>query len=181
MSDPYVGQISMTGFNFAPVGWALCNGQTLAINQNQALFALIGTTYGGNGVSTFQLPNLQSEVPIHQGTGAGLSTYVIGETGGTENVTLLYNNMPIHNHTVGVSTASGTTGSPSGNLLGVTNGGSDRTPAAGNLDFVTSAANATLAATAVSTAGGNIPHTNIQPYLTINFIIALVGIFPSRN
>jgi microcystin-dependent protein len=181
MSQPFLGEIRMVGFNFAPAGWQLCNGQTLAIQQYAALFSLLGTTYGGNGTSTFQLPNLQSRVPIHQGTGAGLSTYVIGQNGGSENVTLLYNNMPIHNHTVGVSTASGTVGTPSGNILGVTNGGSDRTPSAGNLDFVSSAANATLAATAVSNAGGNIPHTNIQPYLTINFIIAMSGIFPSRN
>jgi microcystin-dependent protein len=178
MSEPYVGQIATTGFNFAPQGWALCNGQTLPISQNQALFALIGTNFGGNGTTTFQLPNLQSEVPIHPGTGAGLSTYVIGETGGTENVTVLSNQMPLHNHNVGVSTAAGTQGAPSNAILGVTtivSGGKS------SLNFVTTAANATLAATAVSQAGGNLPHTNIQPFLTINFIIALVGIFPSRN
>jgi microcystin-dependent protein len=181
MSQPFIGQIMMTGFNFAPTGWALCNGQTLSISQNAALFSLIGTYYGGNGVSTFQLPNLQSSVPIHQGTGAGLSTYVIGQVGGTENVSLLYNNMPQHNHLINVSTAYGTLTTPSGNILGVTNGGTPSAPAAGNNDFVSTASNATLAATAVGTAGGNVPHTNLQPYLVINFVIALVGIFPSRN
>lgn len=181
MSQPYLGEIRMVGFNFAPAGWQLCNGQTLPIQQYAALFSLLGTTYGGNGTSTFQLPNLQSRVPIHQGTGIGLSTYVIGQASGTENVTLLYNNMPIHNHTIGVSTANGSSTAPSNNILAVTNGGNDRAPSAGNLDFVTTAANATMAPTAVSQAGGSIPHTNIQPYLVVNFIIALTGIFPSRN
>jgi microcystin-dependent protein len=181
MSQPYLGQIMMTGFNFAPTGWALCNGQILSISQNTALFALLGTTYGGNGTSTFQLPNLQSSVPIHWGTGAGLSTYTIGEVGGVENVSLLYNNMPQHNHLINVSTAYGTATTPSGNILGVTNSGTASAPVAGNLDFVSTASNATLAATAVAMAGGSIPHTNIQPYLVINFVIALVGVFPSRN
>lgn len=177
MSQPYIGQIMMTGFNFAPTGWALCNGQILSISQNAPLFSLIGTTYGGNGTSTFQLPNLQSSVPIHMGTGPGLSTYVIGQVGGAENVSLLYNHMPQHNHLINVSTANGTATTPSGNILGATYTGSGP----GNMDFVSTAANATLATNAVGTAGGNVPHTNLQPYLVVNFVIALVGIFPSRN
>ena len=179
MSDPFVGEIRMTGFNFAPTGWALCNGQTMSISQNAALFSLLGTTYGGNGVSTFNLPDLQGRVPIHKGNGAGLSVYVIGENGGAENVTLLSNNMPIHNHLVNVNNAGGTSADPTSKILAETSNG-ERTPVLTNT-YTTNAATGTLAPTAVSTAGGNVPHTNIQPFLTVNFIIALVGIFPSRN
>jgi len=179
MSDPFLGEIRMTGFNFAPVGWALCNGQTLSISQNTALFALLGTTYGGNGTSTFNLPDLQGRVPIHWGSGAGLSTYVIGENGGTENVTLLSNQMPIHNHLVNVNNQNGPNSDPTNGILAVGNTGG-RTPAA-TYDYTTSAATGTLAPSAVSQAGGNVPHPNLQPFLTVNFIIALAGIFPSRS
>lgn len=179
MSDPFLGEIRIVGFNFAPVGWALCNGQTMPITQNTALFSLLGTTYGGNGTTTFSLPNLQSRVPIHQGTGAGLSTYVIGQTGGTENVTLLTTQIPAHNHTVGVNNQNGNQSNPTNALLAVGNSGG-REPVV-SLDYTTAAATGTLAATAVSSAGGSQPHPNIQPYLTVNFIIALQGIFPSRS
>jgi microcystin-dependent protein len=181
MAEPYLGQIQIVAFNFAPRGWFLCNGQTLAIQQYVALFSLIGTYYGGNGTTTFQLPNLQGRVPIHQGTGPGLSTYVIGEQGGAENVSLLYNNMPIHNHTIGVAAELGTLTSPSNNILANTAAKDGRETKPGNFDFVSTAANATMSPNAVSQAGGNIPHTNIQPYLTVNFIIAYTGVFPSRN
>jgi microcystin-dependent protein len=169
----------MTGFNFAPVGWALCNGQTMSISQNTALFALLGTTYGGNGVSTFNLPDLQGRVPIHQGNGAGLSPYVIGQNGGTENVTLLSNQMPIHNHLVNVNNGPGNSADPTSKILAET--ATDARPPALTQTYTSNASTGTLAATAVSTAGGNLPHANIQPYLTVNFIIALQGIFPSRS
>jgi microcystin-dependent protein len=179
MSDPFLGEIRMTGFNFAPVGWALCNGQTLSIAQYSALFALLGTTYGGNGVSTFNLPDLQGRVPIHQGSGPGLNPYLIGENGGTENVTLLSNQMPIHNHLVNVNNAAGTSADPTSKLLAETATDS-RTPTL-TQTYTSNAATGTLAPTAISTAGGNLPHPNLQPFLTVNFIIALTGIFPSRG
>lgn len=162
----------MVGFNFAPAGWALCNGQTLSISQYSALFALLGTTYGGNGTSTFNLPNLQGRVPIHMGT--GLSTYVIGQSAGAENVTLLYNNMPIHNHLVNAVSSGGNNASPSGNLPAIESTGT-------SLNYSNASPNATLNANAVGTAGGSVPFSVVQPYLTVNFIIALAGIFPSRN
>ena len=181
MSEAYVGEIRIVAFNFAPRGWFLCNGQTLAIQQFQALFALTCTEFGGNGINTFQLPNFQGRVPINQGTGPGLSTYVMGEQGGVENVSLLYNNMPIHNHTIGVAAEYGTLTTPSNNILANTATKEGRETKPGNFDFVPTTANATMAAGAMSQAGGNVPHTNIQPYLTLNFVIAYQGIFPSRN
>jgi microcystin-dependent protein len=181
MPEPFIGEIRATSFNFAPRGWALCNGQILSIQQNQALFSLLGTYYGGNGTQTFALPNLQSRIPIHQGDGAGLSPYVIGQAGGTETVTLLQNQMPPHIHLVSASSSSGTSTAPSGNLLGVTNAGTAVAPQAGQLDFVTTLPNATMEATTIGQAGGSQPHPNLQPYLVINFIISLQGIFPSRN
>ncbi len=179
MSDQYLGEIRMAGFNFAPRGWALCNGQLLAIAQNTALFSLLGTTFGGNGVSTFQLPNLQSRVPIHMGQGVGLSTYVIGQSAGTEDVTLLSAHMPSHNHLISASSTTGTVTSPSGTFAAQINSGTPRAPVVA--DAFSNTANVTMAPTALSMSGGNQPHSNIQPYLTINFIIALSGIFPSRN
>jgi len=179
MGDQFLGEIRMTGFNFAPVGWALCNGQTLAISQYSALFALLGTTYGGNGTTTFNLPNLQGRVPIHWGNGAGLSPYVIGETGGVENVTLLFNQMPVHNHLVNVNNQPGPNQDPTNGILAEGNNGA-RPPVLSHT-YTTAAATGTLAPTAVSMAGGNVPHANIQPFLSVNFIIALTGIFPSRG
>ena len=181
MADQFLGEIRMVGFNFAPAGWALCNGQVMAISQNTALFSLLGTQFGGNGVSTFALPDLQSCVPIDQGQGPGLSSYVIGEMTGTEEVNILLNEMPQHNHTLGVSTAHGTVTSPSNAVLGLTASGTGRVPPPGNLDFVAAPGNVTMSAASIGIAGGSLPHSNIQPYLTINFIIALTGIFPSRS
>jgi microcystin-dependent protein len=161
--------------NFAPAGWALCNGQTLSISQNTALFSLLGTTYGGNGTTTFNLPNMQSRVPIHAGQGTGLSPYVLGQQAGAENVTLLTTQIPAHTHTVNCNTAGGNQASPSGNLPAVESTGT-------SLDYSNAAANATMNATMIPPSGGsNQPHSNIQPYLVVNFIIALQGIFPSRN
>ncbi len=169
--NPYLGEIRIFAFNFAPKGWAMCNGQLLAISSNTALFALIGTYYGGNGSSTFALPDLRSRVPIHQGTGHGLSPYNIGQIGGNETVTLNIQQMPQHNHNVQVFNAPGNTNKAGGNYL------ADST--SGNL--YQSVQNATLNAAAVSLSGNSQPHNNIQPYLTLNFCIATSGIFPPRN
>ena len=174
MSEPFLGEIRMTGFNFAPTGWALCNGQILPISQNEALFALIGTYYGGNGTSTFALPNLQSRVPIHQGTGNGLSTYIIGQIGGAETFALQYDQMPVHNHSVGVVNAGGNVAGPSGNYPAIESTGT-------SLNYSNSTPNASLNPSTIGNAGGTTPVSVIQPYLCVNFIIALQGIFPSRN
>ncbi len=171
MSEPFLGEIRMVGFNFAPVGWALCNGQIMSIAQNTALFSLLGTTYGGNGQSTFALPNLQSSVPIHAGQGPGLSPYVLGQTGGSEAVVLNLNQLPSHGHSIACNTAGGSA-NPSGNFLG-------NTSVPEKMYAATS--NATMSPTAVTPSGGNQPHENRQPFLVVNFIIALQGIFPSRN
>lgn len=161
----------MFGFNFAPQGWAMCNGQTLPISQNAALFSLLGTFYGGDGVTTFQLPNLQSRVAIHEGQGLGLSPYDIGQVGGVETVILNQNQMPQHSHSVGATSAPGTGGRPAGAV-----------PArAADEVYGASTDGTTMSAAMIGNAGGNQPHTNIQPYLTVNFCIALQGIFPSRN
>ena len=166
----------MVGFNFAPTGWALCNGQILAISQNTALFSLLGTYYGGNGTSNFALPNLQGIAPMHQGQGAGLSQRFIGETAGEPSVTLLQNQLPLHNHTP-KSAAAGNSGTP-GPTLAFAAGGRGKPPA--YAPYLASAA-VPMAATAVGLSGGNQPHNNMPPYLTVNFIIALQGIFPSRG
>lgn len=170
MATPFIGQIQMFSFNFPPRGWAQCNGQTLPIAQNQALFSLLGTTYGGNGTTNFLLPNLQGRTPLHFGTGPGLSPRNLGEASGTENVTLLATQLPTHTHTVSANTAAPTLGSPAGNLWAQgnysANGGS---PMAGGLGG------------AIGFSGNDQPHPNLSPYLVVNFCIALQGIFPSRN
>jgi microcystin-dependent protein len=178
MSQPFLGEIRMFGFNFAPRGWQLCNGQTLPISQYSALFALLGTTYGGNGTSTFQLPNLQGQVPIHQGTGGG-GTYVQGEASGAPSVTLLSNNMPTHSHLVNAVTgAAGAANTPAGNYPAQ----ATINPTTTHVETYSSATqNATMNPNMVATAGGNVPHNNMQPYLVVNFCIAMEGIFPSRN
>jgi microcystin-dependent protein len=178
--NPFLGQILMVAFNFAPVGWALCNGQLLSIGQNNALFALLGTTYGGDGINTFALPNLQSRVAIHQGQGSGLSPYSMGSAGGTENVTLLAQQMPSHNHLINVNNTPGTAPDPTNNIQAEAGTGDPRNPTLTS-QFTSAAATGTMAPNAVSMAGGGQPHANIQPYLTMNFIIALQGIFPSRS
>jgi microcystin-dependent protein len=178
--DPFPGEIRMVGWNFVANGWALCNGQLMPINQYSALFSLLGTTYGGNGTTTFALPNLQGRVPIHQGTGVGLSPYTIGQSSGSENITLLPTQMPIHNHLMGVSNLPGAVSDPTNAILAQGNSGAGRSPVPVS-DYVSTAATGTLAPTAIASSGGSQPHSNIQPYLCINFIIALNGIFPSRN
>jgi microcystin-dependent protein len=170
MSQQYLSEIRMMAFQFPPKGWALCNGQTLSIQQNSALFALLGTTYGGNGVTTFALPNLQSRVPVHFGNGI-----TQGEAAGVEGVTLLTTQMPQHIHAFFGTTPSGPVERPPpGGLLGK--------PAAGsNAYYASDATTVGLAPISLDVNGSSQPHSNIQPYLVMNFCIALQGIFPSRN
>ncbi|MCX6921986.1 MAG: tail fiber protein [Verrucomicrobia bacterium] len=174
MASPFLGEIRMFGGNFAPRGWAFCNGQIMSISQNTALFSLLGTTYGGNGTTTFALPNLQSRVPIHWGTGAGLSPYVIGQQAGQENVTLLQSQMPAHTHSLNAVTSGGNQAGPTGNFPAVESTGT-------SLNYSSGPANTTMNPTAVANAGQSLPVPVVQPYLAVSFIIALAGIFPSRN
>jgi microcystin-dependent protein len=168
MSAPFLGMIITVGFNFAPRGWAFCNGQLLPIAQNTALFSLLGTTYGGNGQTTFALPDLRSRVPIHTGQGPGLSNYVLGQQGGQESIALTVNEMPLHQHGV-AATGTFTTKNPGGQV-----------PAPGGA-YGSPPDATTMDANMIRPAGGSQPHANIQPYLTINFCISLEGIYPSRN
>jgi microcystin-dependent protein len=171
--NPYLGEIRIFAFNFAPKGWAMCNGELLAISSNTALFSLLGTYYGGDGTTTFALPNLQSRIPIHPGQGQGLSPYTIGQSGGTESVTLTTQQMPQHNHTSNVvSGPQATAPRPSSVYPGNATSGSAYSTASPDSQF-----NANF----LSLAGGNQPHSNIQPYLTVTFCIATVGIYPPRN
>jgi microcystin-dependent protein len=174
MAEPFVGEIRMFAFNFAPLGWALCNGQTLPISQNTALFSLLGTTFGGNGTSNFNLPNLQSRVPVHQGQGSSLSPYVIGEVTGAETVTLTSSQIPAHSHSVACSTAGGSQASPANGVPAVESTGT-------SLDYTNAAPNSTMSAGMIGNTGTGAAHPNIQPVLCLNFCIALQGIFPSQN
>jgi microcystin-dependent protein len=175
MSNPYLGEIRMFAGNFAPAGWALCNGQILAISTNQALFSILGTTYGGNGINNFQLPNLQGRVPMHMGTNPVTGTpYYEGQTGDVEHVTLSVAQMPLHTHLVNAVNGGGNSASPQNNLPAVESTGT-------SLDFSNAAASVTMNAGMISANGGSTPVPIIQPYQVVNFIIALVGIFPSRN
>jgi microcystin-dependent protein len=180
MADPFLAEIKMFGSNFAPVGWAFCNGQLLAIAQNTALFSLLGTTYGGNGTTTFALPDFRSRAPVHMGQGVGLSNYVLGEETGTETVSLNITQIPQHNHLLSVSNATASVSDPTNAFPAQVNGGTPRAPVVVNA-YAAASSGATFAATAISTAGGSTPHSNIQPVLAVSFIIALQGIFPSRN
>ena len=165
MSTPYLSEIKVMSFSFAPKGWAFCNGQLLPINQNQALFSLLGTTYGGDGRVNFGLPNLQGRTPMHMGSG-----HVLGELGGEQNHTLSLAEIPTHNHTWGATNAAANAPNPTSNLLG------------GAAEYNASGSNPVAMYQGVlSTVGGSQPHQNMQPYLTLNFCIALQGIFPSQN
>jgi len=166
MAEPFLSEIRIFSFNFPPKGWAFCNGQLLPINQNQALFALLGTTYGGNGQTTFALPNLQGQVPIHMGNG-----HTLGEKAGSSAVTITQQQMPQHLHFMTASSAVGNTPLPSGALLAQTPANIYADPT--NLT--------TLFPGSVTNVGGSQPHNNMMPYLVLNFCIALQGIFPSRN
>jgi microcystin-dependent protein len=169
MAQPYVGEIRMFAGNFNPVGWEFCNGQLMPISENETLFQLIGTTYGGDGESTFALPQLQSRIPIHMGTGGG-ATYLLAETGGAEAVTLTVQQIPNHTHPMTVVGQAGSTSNPDAAML-----------ATGVTIYRPAPANAPMAAQSIGAQGGSQPHDNMQPFLCVNFIISLFGIFPSPN
>jgi len=171
MADPFVAEIRIFPFNFAPKGWAWCDGQLLPLSQNTALFSLLGTTYGGDGKSNFALPDLQGSAPMHPGQGPGLSLHDLGETGGSETVTLLESEIPVHSHSVSMSVRPSDNLNPGGLALGT-----------GNNVYVASIANLVQAnPNALAPAGGDQPHNNMQPYLTFYFNIALQGVFPPRT
>lgn len=176
MADPFVAEIRIFPFNFAPKGWAWCDGQLLPLSQNTALFSLLGTTYGGNGKSNFALPDLQGRAPMHPGQGPGLSLHDLGETGGSETVSLLESEIPSHSHPLGAQNiALGGNVSPTGNTL--------NRPASGFLYTVGSPTPplVSMAPEALAPSGGDQPHNNMQPYLTFYFNIALQGVFPPRT
>jgi len=174
MSDQFVAEIRIFPFNFPPTGWAFCDGQLMPISQNTALFSLLGTVYGGDGKSTFALPDLQGSAPMQPGQGQGLSDRVLGEMSGVESITLLQSEIPLHTHTVNTMSDPGTLQVP----------GPDRVlsrPSAGNTYQTNTSANLQMMAPqSLALAGGGLPHNNMQPYLTLNFCIALQGIFPQR-
>jgi len=174
MAQPYIGEIRMFGGNFAPAGWMFCEGQTLPISENDALFTLIGTTYGGDGQETFNLPNLASRVPIHMGTGKSGTTYQIGEAAGVETVTLNTQQIPAHTHALLGSTSTYASNSPAANVGG-------RLTIAAVFEYGTDAPFQPLSPQAVQPNGGSQPHENMQPFLCINFIISLFGVFPSQG
>jgi microcystin-dependent protein len=172
MSNPFVAEIRIFPFNFAPKGWAFCDGQILPLSQNTALFSLLGTTYGGDGKSNFALPNMQGNAPMHPGQGPGLSLHDLGETGGSETVSLLESEIPSHSHTVMASQADATDQQAGNELFAA---------GIGLAMYAGPAAVRNLSDNAVSPAGGDQPHNNMQPYLTLNFCIALQGVFPPRT
>jgi microcystin-dependent protein len=181
MSQPFVGQIALFPYNFAPRGWAFCAGQLLPISQNTALFSLLGTFYGGDGKATFALPDLQGRVPIGAGQGPGLSSYIQGEEAGVENVSLLSTELPSHNHTLSVTTDVATTATAAGNQLGTPQVGSPHTGFTKGNIYSSSTPNTPLAPTAITPTGSGLPHNNIQPYQVLQYCIALQGIYPARN
>jgi microcystin-dependent protein len=169
---PYLGEIMLVSWNFPPKGWTFCNGQLLPINQNQALFSVLGTTYGGDGRVNFALPNLQGCVAIHQGQGPGLSPRALGERAGETAHTLVLSELAAHTHVARASSAAGTAANPSATLVPARN--------AGQIPQWASAADTTLSPSAISPAGGSQPHSNLQPYLVLNYVIALQGTFPTQ-
>lgn len=168
--DPFLGEIRPVPYNFAPVGWAFCQGQILPISQNTALFALLGTTYGGNGTTTFALPDLRGRIPVGRGQGPGLTAITLGEEGGVEDVTLATNQLPAHSHVAPASGVLATSYTPGGQL-----------PANTSRNVYGAASTPNLAADTIGQAGGSQPHNNLQPFTVINYVIALQGIFPPRN
>ena len=174
MADPYVAEIRIFPFNFAPKGWAFCDGQLLPLSQNTALFSLLGTTYGGDGKSNFALPNMQGNAPMAPGQGPGLSLHDLGETGGSETVTLLQTEMPQHPHTVESvpGNFAANTNVPTGNAFGKASQGNPYTAAANMTN---------MALQTIGIVGSSLPHNNMQPYLTLSFCIALQGVYPPRT
>jgi microcystin-dependent protein len=174
VADPFVAEIRIFPFNFPPTGWALCDGQLLPISQNTALFSLLGTTYGGDGKSNFALPDLQGRTPMHPGQGPGLSLHDLGETGGSQTVTLLESEMPVHLHGFRGTNTAGDNPAPGGNIVA--------RPGNSNIYQQNSTSNiVAMAPAALPPAGGDQPHNNMQPYLTLTFCIALQGVFPPRG
>lgn len=173
MSEPFVGEIRMFAGNFAPRAWAFCDGQLLAVSQNDALFSLLGTIYGGDGRTTFGLPDMRGRIPVHAGTGPGLSPYRIGQKAGTENITLTVSQIPPHNHTWNCTETIGTLAPPSGN-------GYAQTPTSSVFNAAASP-DSKFSGSMIQNKGGSGSHTNMMPFLCVNFIIALYGIYPSRN
>lgn len=168
MSEPFLGQLALVGFNFAPQGWAFCQGQLLPIAQNSALFALLGTTYGGDGISSFALPDLRGRAVVGFGQGPGLQNYTQGQVGGTETVSLLPTQIPAHSHAVSCSAEEASASTPTNQLLA-------------NGSIYASASNSIMNPAMIGSSGGNQPHDNMPPYLVLNWIIALEGIFPPRS
>jgi microcystin-dependent protein len=178
MSDQFLAEIRIFPLNFAPKGWAFCNGQNLPLSQNTALFSLLGTTYGGDGKTNFALPNLQGSAPLQQGQGPGLSLYDLGQTGGEQTVTLILSEMAAHNH--GVNCLSGTAGDSNNAILWAKTAGASRQQAPPN--YASQApSTVVMNAGAIGPAGSNAPHNNMPPYLCLNFCIALQGIYPQRS
>ena len=178
MADQFLGEVRIVPFNFAPYGWATCDGQIIPITQNTALFSLLGINFGGNGTSNFGLPNLAAQIPIGQGDGPGLTPRVIGESGGSQNVTLLSTQIPPHTHGTSGDTSTATTPQPTGNLPAAPVSIDPRNPS--NL-YDSAAAQTPMLANNVGPAGSNFPHENMQPFLALTFVIALTGIFPPRG
>jgi microcystin-dependent protein len=173
MSSPYIGEIRMFGGSFAPAGWAMCNGALMPISENDTLFNLIGTTYGGDGQETFAVPDLQGRVPIHQGQGPGISqTYQIGETAGTESVTLSTNQIPIHTHALLASTDPANAVAPTGNVLA---------NPVNTFPYFPSTGSVQLNQATLTPVGGSQPHENMMPFLVVTYIISLFGIFPTQS
>jgi len=172
VSNPFVAEIRILPFNFPPKGWAFCDGQILPLSQNTALFSLLGTTYGGDGKSNFALPNFQGNAPMHPGQGPGLSLHDLGETGGSDTVSLLESEIPSHSHGLTASAVDGTDTKPANELLA---------QGVGVQVWGTNAADALMSDSAIAPAGGDQPHNNMQPYLTLSFCIALQGVYPPRT
>jgi len=173
MSEPFVGEIRMFAGNFAPRGWAFCDGQLLAVSQNDALFSLLGTIYGGDGRTTFGLPDMRGRIPVHAGSGPGLSTIRLGAKSGAESVTLTNNQLPNHNHNVPASSTAASTGDPTDSVSAST--------APTNIYSTSLATQQSMNSAEITNSGGSRAHTNIMPSLCVHFIIALFGIYPSRN
>lgn len=173
MSEPFVGEVRMFAGNFAPRGWAFCDGQLLAVSQNDALFSLLGTIYGGDGRTTFGLPDLRGRIPVHAGSGPGLSPRRLGAKGGAENVTLTVNQLPSHSHQLTASTANATDSSPNSTMTLAKGVGFD--------PYIQQNGTVSMNSSNVSSVGGSRSHTNLMPFVCINYIMALVGIYPSRQ
>ena len=171
MAQPYVGEIRMFGGNFAPAGWAFCSGQLLPISENETLFNLIGTTYGGDGLSTFALPDLQGRLPMHMGSGAGLSNRTLAENGGAEQITLTTQQIPAHTHVPQGDTNSGTSDDPTARVWASSSA----------IQFIAGPTNTTMNNSIMGNTGGSQPHNNMSPFLAVSFIISLFGIFPSQT